>query len=223
MRLSFRVRRSAVVQKWSALCSLPRTCAAPALSGGRTQLVGISRRGNKYMRKLLILGGHSTLRHLKDKKDRRSQWARQVASRRGRCLATIALANKNARIAWSLLRHGSKYQSVSERIAALPEGSWFEPQDTPKRRFAPLQQDLREERESLCTITSRFIVAHCLRVNILSPFSSGQATCLEQSGVDGRVGFLTAHANRAAQGPVAPPPSPSSECQDMHQSGICIV
>jgi transposase len=82
-------------------------------SGGRTQLVGISRRGDKYMRKLLILGGHATLRHLKGKKDRRSQWARQVASRRGKCVATIAIANKNARIAWSLLRHGSQYQTAA--------------------------------------------------------------------------------------------------------------
>jgi len=81
-------------------------------SGGRERLVGISRRGDKYLRKLLVLGGQATLRHVKGKQDRRSQWARQVASRRGRCIATVAIANKNARIAWSVLRHGCEYHAA---------------------------------------------------------------------------------------------------------------
>ena len=72
-------------------------------TGGKPRLLGISKRGDRYLRKLLVHGARATLRWVKLKSDRRSQWAQALIKRRGTNRAVVALANKNARIAWVLL------------------------------------------------------------------------------------------------------------------------
>lgn len=80
-------------------------------SGGKPRLLGISKRGDKYVRKLLIHGGRAVLRALNDTKtDRRSDWLRKLEARRGKNKAAVALANKNARILWALIARQQEYQ-----------------------------------------------------------------------------------------------------------------
>jgi transposase len=72
-------------------------------TGGKPRLLGMSKRGDIYLRKLLVHGARATLRWAKLKNDRRSQWVRALMERRGTDRAMVALANKNARMAWVLL------------------------------------------------------------------------------------------------------------------------
>jgi transposase len=82
-------------------------------SGGKERLGHISKRGDTYLRTLLIHGARSVIKHCEGKEDRRSQWVKQLSKRRNRNIATVALANKNARIAWALLSRRETYlQSV---------------------------------------------------------------------------------------------------------------
>ena len=82
-------------------------------SGGKERLGHISKRGDTYLRTLLIHGARSVIKHCEGKEDRRSQWVKQLSKRRNRNIATVALANKNARIAWALLSRRERYlQSV---------------------------------------------------------------------------------------------------------------
>ena len=79
-------------------------------SGGKQQLGGhISKRGDSYLRTLVIHGARSVLKTCAGKEDRRSQWLQSVAERRNRNIATVALANKNVRIAWAILSRGEDY------------------------------------------------------------------------------------------------------------------
>jgi transposase len=87
------------------LGSVPRQYS----TGGRSRLLGISKRGDRYLRTLLVQGGHSVVQHLGDKHDPRSQWLRALLARRGKPIAVVAMANKNARIIWALLRRAENY------------------------------------------------------------------------------------------------------------------
>jgi transposase len=78
-------------------------------SGGRARLLGISKRGDSYLRTLLIHGARAVLARASKKEDRRSQWLRKLRERRHPNVAAVALANKNARIAWALLARGDAY------------------------------------------------------------------------------------------------------------------
>ena len=78
-------------------------------TGGRTRLLGISKRGDRCLRCLLIHGARAALRAAARRDDRRSRWAVGVEARRGRNVATVALANKNARAAWAVLAAGSDF------------------------------------------------------------------------------------------------------------------
>jgi transposase len=80
-------------------------------TGGKVRLLGISKRGDKYLRMLFIHGARSALRAAAQKTDRRSRWVRALAQRRGVNRATVALANKNARTAWAILRYGTEYRA----------------------------------------------------------------------------------------------------------------
>jgi len=80
-------------------------------TGGKARLLGISKRGDSYLRKLLIHGARATLRWVRLKTDRRSQWVRGLIERRGKNKAAVALANKNARIAWVLLSSDQTYMA----------------------------------------------------------------------------------------------------------------
>lgn len=78
-------------------------------SGDKQWLGGISKRGNTYLRTLLIHGGRSLLRHCGGKTDRRSRWLAALMERAGNAKASVAQANKMARIAWVILAKGEKY------------------------------------------------------------------------------------------------------------------
>ena len=79
-------------------------------SGGKTQLLGISKRGDVYLRTLLIHGARSALMRASRRTDRRSRWAVELAKNRGFNRATVALANKTARIIWVLMARGEEYR-----------------------------------------------------------------------------------------------------------------
>jgi len=79
-------------------------------TGGKKRLLGLSKRGDSYLRKLLIHGARATLRWVGRKTDRRSQWIRQLSERRGKNRTAVAVANKNARIVWALLTSHQVYE-----------------------------------------------------------------------------------------------------------------
>lgn len=79
-------------------------------TGDKPHLMGISKRGNKYIRTLLIHGARAVLSQLGEKTDRLSCWLRALIQRRGFNKAAVALANKNARILWALATHGTTYE-----------------------------------------------------------------------------------------------------------------
>ena len=81
-------------------------------TGGKTVLLGISKRGDRYLRSLLIHGARAVVRAAKRKDDRLSRWVNRLRETRGMNKATVALANKLARIGWAILRHGTTYQAA---------------------------------------------------------------------------------------------------------------
>ncbi|MNN61356.1 hypothetical protein D3C81_1765850 [compost metagenome] len=70
---------------------------------------GISKRGDRYLRTLLIHGARAVLRYVAGKTDRRSCWLQQLIARRGYNCAAVALANKNARVIQVLLAKDLEY------------------------------------------------------------------------------------------------------------------
>lgn len=78
-------------------------------SGGRDRLLGISKRGDAYLRTLLIHGARSVIVHAKHKDDRLSQWVTALAKRSHTNVAAVALANKTARMAWAMLSNETDY------------------------------------------------------------------------------------------------------------------
>jgi len=82
-------------------------------TGGKPTLLGISKRGDSYLRTLLIHGGRSVTRVAHQRQDARNQWIEGVKRRRGENVSNVAVANKNARIAWVLLTKKENYQAVA--------------------------------------------------------------------------------------------------------------
>ena len=81
-------------------------------TGGNTVLLGISKRGDPYLRSLLVHGARSVLRCAAHREDRLSRWALAVKAKRGTHKATVALANKLARIGWAVLREHTVYRTA---------------------------------------------------------------------------------------------------------------
>lgn len=79
-------------------------------SGGKERLLGISKRGDTYLRTLLIHGARSVLMRLNRHADQAEGWLARLAARRNSNIAAVALANKNARIVGVLLAHDRDYQ-----------------------------------------------------------------------------------------------------------------
>ena len=79
-------------------------------SGGKPTLLGISKRGDTYLRTLLIHGARAVIRVAERKAAHAGSWLAGVMARRDKNVAAVALANKNARIVWALLVHGRDYQ-----------------------------------------------------------------------------------------------------------------
>lgn len=88
-------------------------------TGGKTHLTGISKRGNSYVRKLLIHGARSCCMHLDRAKDRLGIWIGEVESRLHHNKLVVALANKLARIAWVILtKAGALYERRDPQFCA---------------------------------------------------------------------------------------------------------
>ena len=80
-------------------------------SGGKQKLGGITKRGNRYLRRMLIQGAWSVVRNAEKSDDRMSRWAKQLIERRGKHKAVVAVANKMARIMWSMLYHQTEFRA----------------------------------------------------------------------------------------------------------------
>ncbi len=80
-------------------------------SGGKSNLLGMSKRGDSYLRTLLIHGARSVIYRAGQKADPCS-WINAVVQRRNKNIAAVALANKNARIVWALLAHDRRYETA---------------------------------------------------------------------------------------------------------------
>ena len=78
-------------------------------SGDRDRLLGISKRGDVYLRTLMIHGARSAVAAAKHKDDRLSRWVTGIATKRHPNIAAVALANKTARMAWAMLRNETDY------------------------------------------------------------------------------------------------------------------
>ena len=79
-------------------------------SGGIARLGRITKAGDSYLRSLLVMGARAILSGLADKQDRFSRWARSLQERRGYWKAVVAIAAKNARLAWAVLRFGEDFR-----------------------------------------------------------------------------------------------------------------
>ena len=86
-------------------------------TGGKPKLLGISKRGNPYVRKLFIHRARSLVLHLKRERHAMGCWLSQLEPRTHRNVATIALANKLARICWVILARRKLPSSSYARIA----------------------------------------------------------------------------------------------------------
>ena len=74
-------------------------------------MLGISKRGDRYLRYLLIHGARSVVAASKHKEDRLSQWVTQIAERRHPNVAAVALANKTVRMAWAMMQSDADYDA----------------------------------------------------------------------------------------------------------------
>jgi transposase len=82
-------------------------------SGGKDRLLGISKRGDGYIRALLIHGARSVLQVAPKRKDYRSKWVTKKSVERGHNKAVVALANRNARVIWALLAKNETYKPLA--------------------------------------------------------------------------------------------------------------
>jgi transposase len=78
-------------------------------SEGKDRLLGISKRGDVYLRSMLIHGARAVASQAKHRDDRLSRWVIGIAQRRHPNVAAVALANKTARMAWTMLRNETDY------------------------------------------------------------------------------------------------------------------
>lgn len=82
-------------------------------SGDRRILMGISKRGDRHLRTLLVHGARAVVRTAANKSDPFSAWVNAVRERRGMNRAIVAVANKNARVIWALLRRNEEFRPAS--------------------------------------------------------------------------------------------------------------
>ena len=86
-------------------------------TGGKSTLLGISKRGDTYLRTLLIHGARAVIR-VTEHRPGADPWLKSLLARRNKNVATVALANKNARTIWALLAHDREYEARYVRVAA---------------------------------------------------------------------------------------------------------
>jgi transposase len=86
-------------------------------SGGKDGLGRISKRGDGYIRRLLVHGARADLRWSKRRKDRRSAWQESLLARRPTNVVLVAMGNKTARIVWMMLARGENFQTEGTAAA----------------------------------------------------------------------------------------------------------
>jgi transposase len=86
-------------------------------TGGKQKLGPISKQGDRYLRRILVVGAHSVLRRVKQNPEK-YHWLTQLLARRPFKVVAVALANKMARVAWALLAHGGTYRAPQLTAAA---------------------------------------------------------------------------------------------------------
>jgi transposase len=86
-------------------------------TGGKPRLLGISKRGNKYLRKLLVQGARAALPSLSASTTPLGKWLQSLLGRAHKNTVIVALANKLARIVWAVLRHGGAYDAANHKAA----------------------------------------------------------------------------------------------------------
>ena len=84
-------------------------------TGGKPKLLGISKRGNSYLRKLLIHGARAALPYVAERDVPLGRWAKSLLSRAHPNVVVVAFANKLARIAWAVLRRGERFAAKGTR------------------------------------------------------------------------------------------------------------
>jgi transposase len=87
-------------------------------TGGKAKLAGISKRGNKYLRKILIHGARAVVLRSKRERIAMGAWMTSLETRAPRNVLIVATANKLARIAWAVLSTGQDYRAVPEALTA---------------------------------------------------------------------------------------------------------
>ena len=81
-------------------------------SGGKDRLGRITKMGNGYLRRLLVVGATSVVRRAETINSKTGAWARSLLDRKPTRLVTVAIANKTARTAWALLAKGETYHAA---------------------------------------------------------------------------------------------------------------
>jgi transposase len=87
-------------------------------SGGKTRLGRITKGGNHYLRKLLVLGATAALRFVREVKGKPNPWVKRLLERRPPKVAAVALANKMARVAWVIMNTGAEFEMPVAEIGA---------------------------------------------------------------------------------------------------------
>lgn len=87
-------------------------------TGGRSRLGRISKRGNSYIRSLMVGGARAVVQHADKKEDRLSKWVCGIKGKKGYNIAVIALVNKNLRVAWAVLTKGEDYNITHQEQLA---------------------------------------------------------------------------------------------------------
>ena len=87
-------------------------------TGGKPKLLGISKRGNKYLRRQLIHGARAALPYVAERDTPLGRWAKALLERAHRNVAVVAFANKLAGIAWAVLRRGERFVATGMPRAA---------------------------------------------------------------------------------------------------------
>jgi transposase len=80
-------------------------------SGGKERLGRTSKRGDKYIRCLLVAGAVAVLRHARNRATKDAEWVRALLARRPAKVVAVALANRTARIAWAVMARGEAYRA----------------------------------------------------------------------------------------------------------------
>ena len=87
-------------------------------TGGKPRLLGISKRGSSYLRRQLIHGARAALPYVAERDTPLGRWAKALLERAHHNVAVVAFANKLARIAWAVLRHGERFDATRMPAAA---------------------------------------------------------------------------------------------------------